>query len=703
MHNDDGFNGAGGGAGGHPEDRPPAPHTVIEGRYELLEPIGSGGMGEVWKAHDRRLRRFVAVKGLLDRRAMTPDTQKAAMQRARREAEALAKIEHQNVVTVHDQIETADQVWIVMKLLEGRSLADLLSRDGVLGVPRAADIGLQMAQGLRAVHEASVLHRDVKPGNVLVRDGGQVVLVDFGIATFEGADRVTRHGGIIGTPPYLAPELFAPVTPGPTPASDLWALGVTLYEMVEGRLPFAGNEVWEVQANIQQSPAPVLRYAGPLGPVIQALLVTDPERRPDAASAEEMLREVLADPGTPTPAPAASTPVHPPTARPTPPTPPTAGSTPPPSRPTPAVAASEPALPAVPAATSGGAGADTGAGAEFVPTGAGPSGAGPYGPSEPPAPSRAGRGRFRGWKVAAAAACVVLLAGGGWLVSRGDSGGKQDDASGQQEGGAAGGDAEQAWEQWKSARKRLTIGAKEDQPGLSFYNKDTGVWSGFDVDIAYALADRLGYDKAQVDFYGVTTANRASKLRNGEVDLVVASYSMTPEREKQDGISFVGPYYKAGSSLLVRKNSAKYDLDEAVDVKRNHVEVCTARDSTYADRLKDDGYTTGQWQPDTYKECVERLLDKRSSVYAVASDDVLLAGYAQNDPAHLKLLPSGAGTEPYGVAMRKDDPLLKSKVCSGLREILAGREWSEMYMKDLSPLTGRKTAPSRPELRPCST
>ncbi|MEU6943309.1 protein kinase, partial [Streptomyces rubiginosohelvolus] len=101
----------------------PAPRLVIDGRYELLEPIGSGGMGEVWKAHDRRLRRFVAVKGLLDRNAMTPGTQAAAMRRARREAEAIAKIEHQNVVTVHDQVETDNQVWIVMKLLEARSLA----------------------------------------------------------------------------------------------------------------------------------------------------------------------------------------------------------------------------------------------------------------------------------------------------------------------------------------------------------------------------------------------------------------------------------------------------------------------------------------------------------------------------------------------------------------------------------------------------
>ncbi|MGW7338267.1 bifunctional serine/threonine-protein kinase/glutamate ABC transporter substrate-binding protein [Streptomyces sp. NPDC054808] len=685
MHNDDGIKGTGGSAGGRPEERASAPHMVIEGRYELLEPIGSGGMGEVWKAHDRRLRRFVAVKGLLDRRAMTPDTQKDAMQRARREAEALAKIEHQNVVTVHDQIETADQVWIVMKLLEGRSLADLLKRDGVLGVPRAAEIGLQMAQGLRAVHEASVLHRDVKPGNVLVRDGGQVVLVDFGIATFEGADRVTRHGGIIGTPPYLAPELFAAASPGPTPASDLWALGVTLYEMVEGRLPFGGNEVWEVQANIQQSPDPLLRYAGPLGPVIQRLLITDPDRRPDAAVAEEMLRDVLADPDTPARA-RAATPAHTPMAGPTPP-PSEPASEPRPAETTPAPEGSASAVSAASTAEGG------------VPKAA-PSTGGPFGDVPAQAPPAASR---RGWKVAAAAACVVLLAGGGWLVSRGGgSGGEQDDASAAQGAGTGKGDAEQAWEQWRAAKKRLTIGAKEDQPGLSLHNKKTDVWTGFDIDIAYALAAELGYGKKQVDFYGVTTANRASKLKNGEVDLVIASYSMTPEREKKDGITFVGPYYKAGSSLLVRKNSAKYELNEAADVEKNQVEVCTARDSTYAGRLRQEGYTTGKWQPDTYKECVERLLDKHSSVYAVASDDVLLAGYARNDPKQLKLLPSGAGTEPYGVAMRQGDPLLKSKVCSGLKEILAGTEWSDMYMKDLAPLTGRKTAPRKPELMPCS-
>ncbi|MFW3461266.1 serine/threonine-protein kinase [Streptomyces microflavus] len=271
------------------------PQVVIEGRYELLEPIGSGGMGEVWKAHDLRLRRFVAIKGLLDRNAMTAGTQAAAMQRARREAEAIAKIEHPNVVTVHDQVETDNQVWIVMKLLEARSLADLLRGEKVLAVPRAADIGLQILQGLRAVHAASVVHRDVKPGNVLVRDDGLAILVDFGIATFEGAAQVTRSGSVIGTPRTWRPNSSRPA-PRPHPASDLWALGITLYEMVEGRVPFAGGEVWEVQENIRQAPDPVLRYAGPLAPVIQGLLFPDPHERLDAATAEAMLREVLGAP-----------------------------------------------------------------------------------------------------------------------------------------------------------------------------------------------------------------------------------------------------------------------------------------------------------------------------------------------------------------------------------------------------------------------
>ncbi|MFH9190563.1 serine/threonine-protein kinase [Streptomyces globisporus] len=663
MHNEDRAGRADDGQDGRRAGRradDEAPRTVIDGRYELLERIGSGGMGEVWKAHDRRLNRYVAVKGLLDRNAMTPGTQATAMQRARREAEAIAKIEHQNVVTVHDQVETDHQVWIVMKLLEARSLADLLSRDGVLAVPRAATIGLQVLQGLRAVHAASVVHRDVKPGNVLVRDDGLAILVDFGIATFEGADRVTRTGSVIGTPSYLAPELFAPASPGPTPASDLWALGVTLYEAVEGRVPFAGHEVWEVQENVRQSPDPVLRYAGPLAPVIQGLLITEPRERLDAATAEAMLREVLDDPASPDAGTAAAA-THPPTAVSTP-----APSTPPTPAPGTAVRPPEPV---------------------------------------PPSPAASGqRARYRGWQVAAAVVCVALLAGAGWLVAQGDGeDGKQGEGSGSAEGQGPAGSGSQ--ERWKDTHPTLEIGVKDDQPGLSKFDRKTRTYRGYDIDLAYAIAESMGYGKGEVAFTTVATDYRSTALKTKQVDLVIASYSITDDRKTAgpDGYSvdFAGPYYEASRGFLVREKSAKYTINDSSDLRDLGVEVCTARESTYEKALPKQGFTMAKSQPNTYQDCLDKLLDPESEVYAVASDDIILAGYVEANPGKVRRLENIQGAEGYGVAMRPGTPTLKREVCSALRTILAGRVWEDMYKENLSGLVGDKNPPGRPELTEC--
>ncbi|MFI2114442.1 serine/threonine-protein kinase [Streptomyces rubiginosohelvolus] len=663
MHNEDRAGRADDGQDGHLAGRradDDASRTVIDGRYELLEQIGSGGMGEVWKAHDRRLRRYVAVKGLLDRNSMTPGTQATAMQRARREAEAIAKIEHQNVVTVHDQVETDHQVWIVMKLLEARSLADLLSRDGVLAVPRATTIGLQVLQGLRAVHAASVVHRDVKPGNVLVRDDGLAILVDFGIATFEGADRVTRTGSVIGTPSYLAPELFAPASPGPTPASDLWALGVTLYEAVEGRVPFAGHEVWEVQENIRQSPDPVLRYAGPLAPVIQGLLITDPRERLDAATAEAMLREVLDDPASPD-AGAAAAATHPPTAVSTP-----DPSTPPTPVLRPAVRSPEPV---------------------------------------PPSPAASGRrSRYRSWQVAAAVVCVALLAGAGWLVAQGDGeDGKQGERSGSAEGQGQAGSGSQ--ERWKDTHPTLEIGVKDDQPGLSKFDRKTRTYRGYDIDLAYAIAESMGYGKGEVAFTTVATDYRSTALKTKQVDLVIASYSITDDRKTAapDGYSvdFAGPYYEASRGFLVREKSAKYTINDSSDLRDLGVEVCTARESTYEKALPKQGFTMAKSQPNTYQDCLDKLLDPESDVYAVASDDIILAGYVEANPGKVRRLENIQGAEGYGVAMRPGTPTLKREVCSALRTILAGRVWEDMYKENLSGLVGDKNPPGRPELTEC--
>ncbi|GGP82418.1 MULTISPECIES: serine/threonine-protein kinase [Streptomyces] len=668
MHSEDRTGRADDGRDGRFADRRAgdAPRTVIDGRYELLERIGSGGMGEVWKAHDRRLNRFVAVKGLLDRAAMAGGTQATAMQRARREAEAIAKIEHQNVVTVHDQVESDHQVWIVMKLLEARSLGDLLSRDGVLSVPRAANIALQVLQGLRAVHAASVVHRDVKPGNVLVRDDGLAILVDFGIATFEGADRVTRTGSVIGTPSYLAPELFAPASPGPTPASDLWALGVTLYEAVEGRVPFAGHEVWEVQESIRQTPDPALRYAGPLAPVVQGLLVTDPRQRLDAATAEAMLREVLDDPAAPNAGAAAAT--HPPTAvstpnpstPPTPPTPPTPGPRAP-------VRSPEPV---------------------------------------PPSPAASGRrARHRRWQIVAAVVCVSLLAGAGWLVTRGGGDGGTDDRTGSARGQGEGPDGSGSQERWKDTHPTLEIGVKDDQPGLSKFDRKTRTYRGYDIDLAYAIAESMGYGKGEVAFTTVATDYRSTALKTKQVDLVIASYSITDDRKTAgpDGYSvdFAGPYYEASRGFLVREKSAKYTINDSSDLRDLGVEVCTARDSTYEKALPEQGFTMAKSQPNTYQDCLDRLLDPKSDVYAVASDDIILAGYAEANPGKVRRLENIRGAEGYGVAMRPKSPILKGEVCSALRTILAGRVWEDMYKENLSGLVGDKNPPGRPELTEC--
>ncbi|MFF0746747.1 serine/threonine-protein kinase [Streptomyces sp. NPDC004111] len=629
---------------------PDPPHAVIEGRYELLEPIGSGGMGEVWKAYDRRLRRFVAVKGLLDRNAVTAGSQISAMQRARREAEAIAKIEHPNVVTVHDQLETDKQVWIVMKLLEAGTLADLLHEQKVLSVPRAAAIGHQVLQGLQAVHAASVLHRDVKPGNVLVRDDGHVVLVDFGIATFEGATPLTRSGNIIGTPPYQAPELFSGA---PTPASDLWALGVMLYEMVEGSLPFAGSEPWEVQANIDQSPNPVLRYAGPLAPVIRGLLRTDPDARLDTSTAASMLRQVLGAPTNTAPAAAATQPPEH-EAEPVP----------------------LPDLASAPAAPS--------ASASPAAQGASPR-------------SSSRRSAKRAVSVALA---VALLATAGWLVANGTGSGEKGKASVTAGSDSRGGNAAtQTWAEWKKIHSQLKIGVKADQPGLSLRKgKDregNPTYEGFDIDMAYRVARNLGYKDKDVKFVDVTSGNRDSQLTSKAADLVIASYTMKESAE----IDFVGPYYEAGRGFLVRKNSVRHgEIKDASYLKTAKVEVCTASGSTYATSLPPLGFTLMDSLPATYQYCLEQLLSNESKVYAVASDDAVLAGYAQSDT--VKMLDTFGETQKYGVAMRSGSPVLKGKVCSAVASILKDTQgWNRMYQKNLLPRL-KKPTPGVPDLDP---
>ncbi|MFF1417247.1 serine/threonine-protein kinase [Streptomyces sp. NPDC058280] len=264
---------------------------VLAGRYRLGESIGSGGMGKVWRAHDEVLHRTVAVKELTAGRYVSEADRAVLHQRTQKEARAAARITHPGVVTVHDVLNHDGRPWIVMQYVDGPSLADKAKESGRIGSREAARIGLEVLGALRAAHAAGVLHRDVKPGNVLLARDGGVLLTDFGIAAIEGDSTITRTGELVGSIDYLAPERVRGGDPGP--ASDLWSLGATLYTAVQGNSPFRRTSpISTMQAVVTEEP----RYpdqAGPLAPVIAALLCKDPEGRPGVAETERMLREVL--------------------------------------------------------------------------------------------------------------------------------------------------------------------------------------------------------------------------------------------------------------------------------------------------------------------------------------------------------------------------------------------------------------------------
>jgi tRNA A-37 threonylcarbamoyl transferase component Bud32 len=263
---------------------------VIAGRYHLQAPIGRGAMGIVWRGRDELLHRDVAVKEVqVNALAMAVGTQ-IRYEPALREARAAARLSHPSVVTVFDIVEEQGHPWIVMELVPGRSLDQVIAEDGPLPPQQAAELGTSLLGALAAAHAAGVLHRDVKPGNVLVTADGRAVLTDFGIATFEEDPSLTQAGMVVGTPGFTAPERVRGHSA--TPASDLWSLGATLYAAVEGRGPFdrAGGAA-AISAGVAVEDAPRAPSAGPLGPVIDALLRRDPAARPDAATAATLLTD----------------------------------------------------------------------------------------------------------------------------------------------------------------------------------------------------------------------------------------------------------------------------------------------------------------------------------------------------------------------------------------------------------------------------
>ncbi|GGU99424.1 hypothetical protein GCM10010211_78440 [Streptomyces albospinus] len=267
---------------------------LIANRYRLVERVGRGGMGTVWQAEDELLGRRVAVKKLHVPPHLHDDEVQRLYERTRREARSAARITHPNVIVVHDVVDDEGLPCIIMEYIPSVTLGDLVKQRGTLPPDEVARIGRIMAIALRAAHDAGVLHRDVKPANVLLGNDGRIVLTDFGIAAEPGTPSLTKTGELVGSVQYLAPERLRSGIAEPGPACDLWSLGVTLYQAVEGRLPYQRDTAIETAYAIAAEAYEPPRSAGNLTPVIQGLLMKDPAERMDAHEAERLLGHAVA-------------------------------------------------------------------------------------------------------------------------------------------------------------------------------------------------------------------------------------------------------------------------------------------------------------------------------------------------------------------------------------------------------------------------
>ncbi|WP_316776965.1 serine/threonine-protein kinase [Streptomyces sasae] len=265
---------------------------LLAGRYRLGGVLGRGGMGTVWRAEDETLGRTVAVKELRFPSNIDEEEKRRLITRTLREAKAIARIRNNSAVTVFDVVEEDDRPWIVMELVEGKSLAEVIREDGLLKPRRAAEVGLAILDVLRSAHREGILHRDVKPSNVLISEAdGRVVLTDFGIAQVEGDPSITSTGMLVGAPSYISPERARGHKPGP--AADLWSLGGLLYASVEGAPPYDKGSAIATLTAVMTEPLEEPKNAGPLKDVIYGLLTKDPAQRLDDAGARAMLNSVI--------------------------------------------------------------------------------------------------------------------------------------------------------------------------------------------------------------------------------------------------------------------------------------------------------------------------------------------------------------------------------------------------------------------------
>nr|WP_308211033.1 serine/threonine-protein kinase [Actinokineospora diospyrosa] len=278
---------------------PEPSQRLVAGRYRLRKLLGQGSMGTVWEAHDELLRRPVAVKQVRLPADDTPVEEiEELRERTLREARAIAVVSHPNVITLHDVALEDDEPFVVMEFLVAASLAELVTANGPLEVEQAAIVGHAVAAALSAAHSAGVVHRDVKPGNVLVSPDGQVKLTDFGIARNLSERTLTSTGIMLGSPCYIAPEIAS--GGAVTPNADLWGLGATLFATVEGHAPYdADAPAMEIVGQVVNGEVPRPEHDGPLREVIMGLMVKDPAARMSLREVRERLYPLMPAPGSP--------------------------------------------------------------------------------------------------------------------------------------------------------------------------------------------------------------------------------------------------------------------------------------------------------------------------------------------------------------------------------------------------------------------
>ena len=276
--------------------RVPGPDYLVAGRYRLRSKIGGGGMGAVWLAHDTLLDRQVAIKQVLSVAGMTEDSAAEMRQRAMREGRIAARLSHRNAIAMHDVALDAGEPWLVMEYLPSRSIAEILHQSGTMPVKQVAQIGAQVADAMAEAHNAGIMHRDIKPGNILIAEGrnaGLVKLTDFGISRSKDDVQLTQTGVITGTPAYFAPEVAR--GEDPTEASDVYSLGSTLYTCVEGQPPFGLDENSLVLLH-KVARGEIIRpqRAGALEGALLAMLEPSPARRPTMAGIRDRLAQIAA-------------------------------------------------------------------------------------------------------------------------------------------------------------------------------------------------------------------------------------------------------------------------------------------------------------------------------------------------------------------------------------------------------------------------